>query len=41
MPKQETNRIVFDWKGTQIKPEVRNHWIKIYPAAARTTAAHH
>jgi hypothetical protein len=39
MPKQETNQIVFDWKGTSVKPEMRNHWIKVYPdvkAAAAT-----
>jgi len=31
--------IVFNWKGTQIRPEVRSHWIKVYPAKVRTTAA--
>ena len=31
MPKQETDLIVFDWKGTRAKPEVRNHWIRVYP----------
>lgn len=41
MPKQQTNLIVFNWKGTQTKPEVRSHWIKVYPAAARTSAANH
>ncbi len=32
MPKQETNLIVFDWKGTSVRPEMTNHWIKVYPA---------
>jgi hypothetical protein len=36
MPKQETNLIVFDWKGRRARPQVRSHWIKIYPAAARS-----
>ena len=31
MPRQETNLIVFDWKGTTERPEMRNHWIKVYP----------
>ena len=31
MPRQETNLIVFDWKGTTVRPEMRNHWIKVYP----------
>lgn len=30
MPRQETNLIVFDWKGTTVRPEMTNHWIKIY-----------
>lgn len=30
MPRQETNLIVFDWKGKTVKPQVRNHWIKVY-----------
>ena len=30
MPKQETNLIVFEWKGKKAMPEVRNHWIRIY-----------
>jgi Cytochrome c554 and c-prime len=41
MPSQETNLIVFNWKGTQIKPEVRSHWIKVYPAATKPNAANH
>jgi hypothetical protein len=31
MPRQETNLIVFNWRGSKTKPEVRNHWIKVYP----------
>jgi hypothetical protein len=31
MPKQETNLIVFDWNGKKARPQVRNHWIKVYP----------
>ncbi|HTZ57315.1 MAG TPA: multiheme c-type cytochrome [Acidobacteriaceae bacterium] len=31
MPKQETNLIVFNSVGKQLKPEIRNHWIKVYP----------
>jgi cytochrome c554/c'-like protein len=34
MPKQETNLIVFDWGGKKARPQVRSHWIKIYPATA-------
>ena len=33
MPKQKTNLIVFSWNGKRVSPEVRNHWIKIYPEA--------
>jgi Cytochrome c554 and c-prime len=32
MPKQETNLIVFDWNGKKTRPQVRSHWIKVYPA---------
>jgi hypothetical protein len=31
MPTQETNLIVFSWRGSRTRPEVRNHWIKVYP----------
>ena len=31
MPKQQTNLIVFNWNGRKVSPEVRNHWIKVYP----------
>lgn len=30
MPKQQTNLIVFNSAGKQLKPEMRNHWIKVY-----------
>jgi hypothetical protein len=33
MPKQQTNLIVFNWNGRKVSPEVRNHWIKVYPVA--------
>jgi Cytochrome c554 and c-prime len=36
MPKQETNLIVFDWNGKKTRPQVQNHWIKIYPATAQS-----
>jgi Cytochrome c554 and c-prime len=36
MPMQETNLIVFNWKGTKVKPQVRNHWIKIYPELSQS-----
>jgi hypothetical protein len=32
MPSQQTNLIVSDSNGRKVKPKVRNHWIKIYPA---------
>lgn len=31
MPKQDTDLIVFDWKGRKMRPQVTNHWIKVYP----------
>ena len=31
MPKQKTALIVFDWNGKRVTPEVRSHWIKVYP----------
>jgi Cytochrome c554 and c-prime len=31
MPKQPTSLIVFNWNGRKVSPEVRNHWIKVYP----------
>jgi Cytochrome c554 and c-prime len=34
MPKQQTNLIVFNWNGGRVSPEVRNHWIKVYPVAS-------
>lgn len=30
MPEQDTNLIVFDWKGHKKRPQVRTHWIKTY-----------
>ena len=30
MPLQETNLIVFDWNGKKVRPQVRNHWIRVY-----------
>jgi hypothetical protein len=33
MPRQDTNLIVFDSQGHKRKPEVRNHWIKVYANA--------
>lgn len=30
MPKQETGLIVFEWHGKRARPQVRNHWIKVY-----------
>jgi hypothetical protein len=40
MPKQATNLIVFDWKGTKVRPEMRNHWIKVYPGLTAAAANH-
>jgi hypothetical protein len=34
MPIQQTNLIVFNWKGNVAKPQVRSHWIKTYPEMA-------
>jgi hypothetical protein len=36
MPLQETNLIVFDWNGKKAGPQVRNHWIRIYPATTQS-----
>ena len=33
MPKQQTELIVSSANGKSVRPEVRNHWIKIYPVA--------
>jgi hypothetical protein len=38
MPRQETNLIVFDWKGTSVRPEMTNHWIKVYPAEKQASS---
>jgi Cytochrome c554 and c-prime len=32
MPKQESNKIVFNSNGKIMRPQFRNHWIKVYPA---------
>jgi hypothetical protein len=32
MPRQQTNLIVFSMKGKSARPEVRSHWIRIYPS---------
>jgi Cytochrome c554 and c-prime len=40
MPKQATNLIVFDWKGTKVRPEMRNHWIKVYPGLTAAAGDH-
>lgn len=32
MPNQQTNLIVADSNGRKVKPQVRTHWIKVYPA---------
>jgi Cytochrome c554 and c-prime len=34
MPKQQTSLIVFNWNGRRVSPEVRSHWIKVYPATS-------
>jgi hypothetical protein len=36
MPREETNLIVFDWKGRKVRPQVRTHWIKAYPVTKRS-----
>ncbi len=33
MPVQQSNLIVSDVSGTEVKAKVRNHWIKVYPEA--------
>jgi Cytochrome c554 and c-prime len=30
MPRQETNLIVFNFAGQQVRPKMRNHWIRVY-----------
>lgn len=32
MPLQDSNQIVSDLNGQQVKARIRNHWIKVYPA---------
>ncbi len=31
MPRQHTNQIVFNSDGQRMTPQMRNHWIKVYP----------
>lgn len=31
MPRQNTNQIVFNFEGKRMTPQMRNHWIKVYP----------
>jgi hypothetical protein len=33
MPMQDTNLIVFDSNGKKARPQVRNHWIRVYSVA--------
>ena len=35
MPRQKTALIVSSANGKSVQPEVRNHWIKVYPAALK------
>jgi len=41
MPKEETNLIVFEWKGKKARPEVRSHWIRVYPERGDTSDLPH
>jgi hypothetical protein len=41
MPKEETDLIVFELKGKKARPEVRNHWIRIYPDRRDTSNLPH
>ena len=38
MPRQHTNQIVFNSEGKRMTPEMRNHWIKVYPQTQATAA---
>ncbi len=31
MPRQKTNLIISSFQGREVRPEVRSHWIKVYP----------
>jgi hypothetical protein len=37
MPLQTSNLIISDYEGQQERPQVRTHWIKVYPDTLRTT----
>jgi hypothetical protein len=41
MPKQKTDLIIFELKGKKARPEVRNHWIRIYPDRPDTSNLPH
>jgi len=41
MPRQQTNLIVFEWKGKKAMPEVRNHQIRIYRDRTDTSQLPH
>jgi hypothetical protein len=30
-PEPNATLTVFNWNGRKVSPEVRNHWIKVYP----------
>jgi hypothetical protein len=38
MPRQHTNMIVFNSDGKRMTPEMRNHWIKVYPVTQASVA---
>jgi hypothetical protein len=38
MPRQHTNMIVFNSDGKRMTPEMRNHWIKVYPVTEASVA---
>ncbi|MGC1873019.1 MAG: multiheme c-type cytochrome [Acidobacteriaceae bacterium] len=40
MPRQHTNQIVFNSDGKRMTPEMRNHWIRVYPETQASVANH-
>lgn len=38
MPRQNTNLIVFNFDGKRMTPQMRNHWIKVYPEIQASAA---
>jgi hypothetical protein len=38
MPRQNTNLIVFNFDGKRMTPQMRNHWIKVYPVTQASVA---